>query len=245
MNTKKLRFALPAIVLAAMVAALPAKADLLLCPNAANQGGFGGDTFTALPGSQDATCGANSAVKMDIPTNTDYARLAWTGTGLTLGTLGLTNATVTLVAPAGDQPYYMMTFQDTGDVLGAPSGDQMLMLEFQSSTVSGNNMALDPSTTLFNIYDNTAGTYFLGGQSNAHPLDYWLTTYSALSTDTIDGFRIGEGLAAGCSLASCSESLTIDHVDVGSTVPEPATWSFMVLGLLGLAVAGRRKMVKL
>jgi|GEM_PF-5667136 len=94
----------------------------------------------------------------------------------------------------------MVTFQDTGDVLAAPAGDQMLMLEFQSSTVSGNNMRLDPSTTLFNSYDNTAGTYFLGGQSNVHPLDCWLTTYSALSTDTIDGFRIGEGLAGGAAL---------------------------------------------
>jgi hypothetical protein len=240
MNTKKLFFTLPAIVLMAAIGTLPAKANLLLCPNAANQGGFGSDTFTPAPGSQDATCGANSAIIMSITTNTDYARLEWTGTGLTLGTLGLTTAKVTLVAPAGDQPYYMMTFQDTGDVLGAPAGDQMLMLEFQPSTVSGNSMVLDPTTTLFNIYDNTTSTYFLGGQSNAHPLDYWLTTYSALSSDAITGFRIGEGLAGGCG-GSCPVSLTIDHVDVSSTVPEPATFGLAGLALLGLGVFRSRK----
>jgi hypothetical protein len=239
MNRKKLLFALPAIALAAMVGALPAKAGTLLCPNAANQGGFGSDTFTPTAGSQDATCGANSAIIMSITTNTDYARLEWTGTGLTLGTLGLTTANVTLVAPAGDQPYYMMTFQDPGNFLGAPAGHQILMLEFQASTVSGSSMVLDPNATLFNTYDNTAGVYLQGGQSDARTLDSWLASFPALSSDSITGFRIGEGLAGGCG-GSCPVSLTIDSVNLGSTVPEPATFGLAGFALLGLGVLKKR-----
>jgi len=237
---KKALFTLPAIALAASLGALPAMAGTILCPNQANLDGFGGDTFTALPGSQDATCGANSAEMMNIPTNSAYARAAWTVPGLTLGNLGLTDATVTVVAPAGDQPYYMMTFQDTGDVLGSTAGDQMLMLEFQANNVSGGHMILDPTTTLFNIYDNTLGTYFLGGQANAHPLDYWITTYSALASDAITGFRIGEGLAGGCGVAACPVSTTIDSVNLGSTVPEPATFGLAGTALLGLMLLKKR-----
>ena len=233
----RLLFALPAILLVAMVGTLPVKAGTILCPNAANQGGFGSDTFTPAPGA----CGAGTGVTMSITSNSDYARLEWTGTGLTLGTLGLTTATVTLVAPAGDQPYYMMTFQDAGDVLGAPAGDQMLMLEFQASTVSGSSMVLDPSSTLFNIYDNTTSTYFLGGQSNAHPLSYWLSTYSALNSDAITGFRIGEGLAGGCGgPGTCPVSLTINSVNLGTTAPEPATFGLAGAALLGLVFLKKR-----
>jgi hypothetical protein len=213
----KMSSLLAALALTFIVGTVPAKADTVLCPAAANQNGFGG-VYTNVTGN--GSCSPNTAVQLYIPTDTDYARLEWTGTGLTLGSIGVTNATVTFTAvAAGDQPYYMMTFQDSGDVLGAPVGDQMLMLEFQTSTVSGNSMLLDPSATLFNIYDNTTSTYFLGGQSNAHPLDYWLALYPALTSYAITGFRIGEGLAGG-SCGSCSETLVIDSVDVAAP-PKP------------------------
>jgi hypothetical protein len=161
---------------------------------------------------------------------------------LTLGNIGVANATVALTSGAGDQPYYMMTFQDPGDVLRATAGDQMLMLEFQPSTVSGTSMVLDPSTTLFNVYDNDAGTYFLGGQSNAHPLNYWLGLYPALSGDAVTGFRIGEGLAGPGCTGDCSETLTVYSVDVGTNTATPEPRSLPVIGgaLLLAAVFGKK-----
>src|SRR3954447_494823 len=52
--------------------------SVTLCPNAAsNQNGAGTFTFTNVVGPLDGTCGLDSAVKMDIPTEVDYARLAW------------------------------------------------------------------------------------------------------------------------------------------------------------------------
>jgi hypothetical protein len=172
-----------------------------------------------------------------------YARLQWTGTGLTLGTLGGATAPVTFTSgQTGDGPYFMMTFQDIGDVLGATAGDQMLMLEFQTSTIdNSSNMVLDPAATLFNIYDNTAGTYFLGVQQNAQTLSYWLQQYPALTGDTIDGLRIGIGLAGGGCTANCGESLTVYALDVNAgskATPEPATlpWvgsAFLLAGFFG------------
>ena len=223
--------------------ATAAHADVLLCPLTANQNTMVGGVYTPVAGN--GSCGAgDTAIQMYIPTNTDYARLEWTGTGLTLGNIGVANATVALTSGAGDQPYYMMTFQDPGDVLRATAGDQMLMLEFQPSTVSGTSMVLDPSTTLFNVYDNDAGTYFLGGQSNAHPLNYWLGLYPALSGDAVTGFRIGEGNAGGCSTGDCSETVTVYSVDVGTNTATPEPRSLPVIGgALLLAAMFRKKLV--
>jgi hypothetical protein len=178
---------------------------------------------------------------MSIPTNSDYARLEWTGTGLTLGTVGLTNAVVALTSSAGDEPYYMMTFQDPADILGETNpGDQILMLQFQATpTVAGSSMPLDPNATLFNMYDNTSNVYLQGGQSNARTLDYWLSLYPTLSGDAVTGFRIGEGLAGGCG-GTCSESLTIYSVSVGSPTPEPATFVLIGSALLGLGISARK-----
>jgi hypothetical protein len=222
--------------------ATAAHADVLLCPLTANQNTMVGGVYTPVAGN--GSCSPNTAIQMYIPTDTDYARLEWTGTGLTLGNIGVANATVALTSGAGDQPYYMMTFQDTGDVLGSTPGDQMLMLEFQPSTVSGTSMVLDPSTTLFNVYDNTLGTYFLGGQSNANPLNYWLGLYPALSGDAVTGFRIGEGLAGPGCTGDCSETLTVYSVDVGTNTATPEPRSLPVIGgALLLAAMFRKKLV--
>jgi len=108
--------------------------------------------------------------------------LEWTGIGLTLGELGDSNATVAFTADkAGDQPYYMMTFQSSTNLgqSGTPGGninDQIMMLEFQTTTTTGGNMALDPDSTLFNLYDNSTGYYLQGGQQDARTLDSWLGT---------------------------------------------------------------------
>src|ERR1700712_3753795 len=73
--------------------ATPALAGVVtLCPNQATVGGFGGSSSN-VAGPLDATCGANSAVKIDIPASTDYVKLQFTSAmsgyppGLTLGGL--------------------------------------------------------------------------------------------------------------------------------------------------------------
>src|SRR5208283_3158626 len=112
-------------------------------PNAAGQNGYGSDTFTNLPGPLDSTCGTNSAVTMYIPNaTTGYARLAWDSTvagypaGLTLGNLAGANADVAFTGD--DQPFYMLAFTDSTDSLGQTDAtDQILMIEFQSSSLTG------------------------------------------------------------------------------------------------------------
>jgi hypothetical protein len=132
----------------------------------------------------------------------------------------------------------MMTFQDPSNVLGRPAGDQMLLLEFQNSTVAGGHMLLNTATTQFNIYDNTTGDYFLG-QSNTNSLAGWLAAYPGLTGSGITGLRIGEGLAGPGCTGNCSESLTVYSLDISST-PEPVSVVLIGTGLLGLGWLKRK-----
>ena len=153
----------------------PARADnYVLCPNAASTSGYGGDTFTAASGGP-ASCGANSAVTMYIPNETSgYARLAWDSSagypaGLTLGNLGGVAANVQFTG--SDEPFYMLAFTDLTKGLGQNNAnDQILMIEFQPSALVGNTLGLNPTTTLFNLFDNVTGTYLGTGQSDVNTL---------------------------------------------------------------------------
>ena len=144
----------------------PAKADVTLCPSSATPGGFGG-TATSVAGPLNGTCGANSAVRLDIPAEADYGKLMFNSSmtgypaGLTLGTLVGLSANVDFTGQAGDEPYYLLAFTDTSNSLGQTNAaDQILMIEFHSSpTLSGNTLAVDPNATHFNLYDNDAGVY--------------------------------------------------------------------------------------
>lgn len=191
----------------------------------------------------DATCGGSlSAVGASIPTSTDYVRYEWNPTGFTLGNLGSADATVDFTSPlASNQPFYMLSFYDASNSLGqGNAADQILAIEFQPSTLNGTDMALDPNSTLFNLFDNTTGTYLTGGQQNAHTLDYWLGHYSGLSTESLAGLRIGMGLSGGCGNAPCDEAMTISTLDVNSNIaqtPEPASAALLGTGLLSIAGA--------
>jgi hypothetical protein len=247
------RYSLAAIALTGLLGvSSPATASsVTLCPNAAtNQNGAGSFTFTSVAGPLDGTCGAKSAVKMDIAKETDYARLAWMSSDagypspLTLGNLTALSADVLLVAgqPA-DQPFYMLSFVDaTGGLGQGNAANQILMIEFQSSTVSGTTMAANHNTTLFNLYDNIANTYLAGGQADARSVAAWISAYPFLASEAIDQLRIGIGLAGG---GTRPDSLTINSLDVttadatASSVPEPS--AILLLGTgLALVAAGRR-----
>src|SRR6185436_13542866 len=71
----------------------PSVGGFTLCPDAAVDRSGNNGTFTNLPG-PNTPCSAGSAVRLDIPASTDYARLAWhsgdTGypSPLTIGNLG-------------------------------------------------------------------------------------------------------------------------------------------------------------
>ena len=216
----------------------------MLCPNQANGNGYGGDTFTPTVGSLDATCGADSAITMFIPNESSgYARLAWvSGTaasypaGLALGGLLGLNADVVYTGPSDDQPFYMLAFTDSSNGLGQRASiDQILMLEFQSSTLSGNGLGLDPKTTEFNLYDNTAGEYLNqsnGGQQYTNTLAGWLSVDPFLASESLQEIRVGIGMAGG---GSSPESLTVNSLDV--TTPEPT--SLVLLLVLIAAMFGR------
>jgi hypothetical protein len=91
---------------------------------------------------------------------------------------------------------------------------------------------------LFNLLDNTTNTYLEGGQADAQTLDYWLTTFSGLDSESIQQIRLAIGLAGGNCL-TCSESLTIDSLDIEETAatPEPETISMVATGMFVLAGA--------
>jgi hypothetical protein len=238
------KFSVALLALATAIAITPSALAGSLCPNTAGTGGDGTGTFTA---------GSGCAETMSIPNSQNYARLAWAPgnsgypANLTLGNLGGITASVALTSST-DQPYYMLAFQAPNVSLGqTASTDQILMLEFQDSTLSGSGndtLALAPNTTLFNLYDNTDGQYLLNGsenpqgQQNAQTLDYWLGLYPGLSSDDIQQIRLAIGMSGGSGPA---ESVTVNSADVTET-PEPSSLLLLGTGLLGLAGMLRRKL---
>ena len=216
-----------------------------LCPNQATVGGIpGGYSTSTVSGPLDGTCGTNSAVKIDIADSTSYGKLQFqsgiTGfpTGLTLGGLsGISaSANVLFTSNGTDQPYFLLPFVDSSDSLGQGSAtDQILLIEFQANTLSGNTLGLNPSTTLFNLYDNTTGVFLQGGQADTETLDGWLSTFAILGTDQLQGIWIGEGLTGGDTGA---DSLTVNSLTV---TPLPAALPLFATGLGALGLLGRRR----
>jgi hypothetical protein len=238
---KKFAIAIIAIVMA-LVIAPAALAGSLVPALGAGANGYGtgnysittnGDGSVTLTTGQDGTATPN-----------DYARLAWisptTGypANLTLGNLAGVSASVTLTAGT-DAPFYLLGFTDPSDsFLGTTGGDQILLIEFQPSTISGGSMVADPNATLFNLYDNTLGVYLLSGQADVNTLAAWIALDPSLSDDALQQIRIGIGLSGGDTPA---ESLTVYSADVSQITPEPSSLWLLGTGLLGLAVVVLRK----
>lgn len=235
-----------ALALVGGLAASSAANAVTLCPSAATVGGFG-NTSTTVSGPLDGTCGANSAVKIDIADSTNYGKLMFPSgmpgfpTGLTLGGLAGASASADVVFTGnGNQPFFLLPFIDSSNSLGqASASDQILLIEFQPNALSGNTLGLDPNTTLFNILDNTSNQgYLQGGQQTTHTLNGWLSLFPLLGADQLQGIWIGEGLTGSNTGA---DSLTVNSLTV---TPLPSTWLMMLSGFVGLgffAYRGRKK----
>lgn len=245
---KNFTFAASAVVALLVAVALGTQAragetTVTLCPSSATPGGFGG-TASDVAGPLDGTCGTNSAVTLSLPASTDYGKLEFSssvpGYPSSLGLGGLLGLSANVSTTGSDQPYFMLAFTDPSDSLGqAASGNQILLIEFQPSTLSGDTLAMDPNTTLFNLYDNTTGTYLQGpnGQQNKKTLAAWLTEFPSLGDETLQGVWIGEGLDSGNTGA---ESVTINSLAM-SYVPEPASISLIAVALAGIGLSRRKR----
>jgi hypothetical protein len=237
------------LALATAVAIVPAAlaGAQTLCPNTAQQGGAPfTQTFTPVSG-PDGSCGTDAAWNMSIPNADQYAKLTWSSsssgypTDLTLGDLG--GITASVLPSESGQPYYELEFHATNLLLRQQNpSDELLLIEFQQTTLTGDSLVLDPNSTVFDLYDNDASCYLFStpncanGQGTAQSLNAWLAEVPGLSSEPIGQIRIAMGLANG---SGPGEGLTVYSADVTKTatsVPEPASPLFLGICLLVLAI---------
>ncbi|MGN6591121.1 MAG: PEP-CTERM sorting domain-containing protein [Sphingomicrobium sp.] len=130
-----------------------------------------------------------------------------------------------------------MSFIDGINSLGrVNAADQILLIEFQPTTLAGNTLGSIPlqSVQFIRQYSMRVPARLPIGQNT---LDAWLSMFAALGSEQLQGNWIAEGLTATNTGA---ESLTINSLDVAAT-PLPATLPLFAGGLGALGYFGIRR----
>jgi len=211
--------------------------------------GFEGSNYDLYAGpgasAQISTAAAHTgsqSVYFSLQAGPDYARVEVPApSGYTLQNLTSASFWVDRVGTDTDlTPYLIIGMSCATCDGGAYAGADIIAIQNVGSIAANTwtNVAIDPNTTSFHLYDNDTSTNLVNPTTLAG-------LYSDWGGATIDYFKIGYGLAGGNNPGASYEAYVDDLSANLVAVPSPGTLPLFIGGLGALALAGWSRKRKL